>query len=201
MYYSPKVFQHQKGVVGHVLGGWTFSPLFTAQSGPAFVPGYSEGGCTNCQAFGEVSTTSSATTAFSTNAPAAAPYTGGNHAIYNVAGSGGVGTTNPTGVNMFADPAAVLAEFRKCILGFDGNCGGLAMRGLPRWNVDLGVHKTIMTFREGMGADFSVQFTNVLNHVVMGNPTMTVTTPSTFGRITSTASTPRNMEFGLRLHF
>ncbi len=201
MYYSPKVFQHQKGVVGHVLGGWTFSPLFTAQSGPAFVPGYSEGGCTNCQAFGEVSTTSSATTAFSTNAPAAAPYTGGNHAIYNVAGSGGVGTTNPAGVNMFADPAAVLAEFRKCILGFDGNCGGLAMRGLPRWNVDLGVHKTIMTFREGMGADFSVQFTNVLNHVVMGNPTMTVTTPSTFGRITGTASTPRNMEFGLRLHF
>ena len=33
MYYSPKVFQRQKGVVGKVLGGWTFSPLFTAQSG------------------------------------------------------------------------------------------------------------------------------------------------------------------------
>ena len=56
-------------------------------------------------------------------------------------------------------------------------------------------------FREGMGADFSFQFTNVMNHVVMGNPTLTITTPSTFGRITSHANTPRNMEFGLRLHF
>ena len=209
LYYTPKVFERQKGVVGKVLGGWTFSPLLTAQSGNPFAPAYSEGGCTDCQAFGEVSTTSSATTAFSTNAPAAAPYTGGNSAHYNNAGTTGmvngvstaVGTTNPTGINMFADPAAVLAEFRKCILGLDGNCGGYAMRGLPRWNVDLGVHKTIAAFREGMGADVSISFTNVFNHVVMGNPTMTVTTPSTFGRITSTASTPRNMEFGLRLHF
>ena len=201
MYYSPKVYQSQKGVVGQLLGGWTFSPLFTAQSGNPFSPAYSEGGCTDCQAFGEVSTTSSATTAFTTNAPAAAPYTGGSSAHYNVAGSGGVGTTNPAGVNMFADPAAVLAEFRKCILGFDGNCGGYAMRTVPRWNLDLGVHKKHQTFREGVGADFSFQFTNVMNHVVMGTPTMTVTTPSTFGRITGTANTPRNMEFGLRLHF
>jgi hypothetical protein len=86
---------------------------------------------------------------------------------------------------MFADPAAVLGEFRKCVLGFDGNCGGYAMRSLPRWNVDLGVHKTVAMFREGMGADFSVQFTNVINHVVMGNPAMSLTTPSQFGRITS----------------
>jgi hypothetical protein len=201
MYYSPKVYLSQKGIAGKLLGGWTFSPLFTAQSGNPIVAGYSEGGCTGCQALGEVSTTSSATTSFTTNAPAAAPYTGGSNANYNVAGSNGVGTTNPAGVNMFADPAAVLAQFRKCVLGFDGNCGGYALRTVPRWNVDLGVHKTVALFREGMGADFSFQFTNVMNHVVMGSPTLTVTTPSTFGRITSAANTPRNMEFGLRLHF
>jgi hypothetical protein len=203
MYYSPKAFQSQKGVAGKLLGGWTFSPLFTAQSGNPFSPTYSEGGCTDCQAFGEVSTTSSATTAFSTNAQAAGPYTGGNAANYNVAGSGGVGTTNPTGVNMFTDPAAVMAQFRKCILGFDGNCGGYAMRSVPRWNVDFGIHKTVAAFREGMGADVSVAFTNVFNHVVMGNPAMSLSTPSQFGRITSvaTGTVPRNMEFGLRLHF
>jgi hypothetical protein len=202
MYYSPKFFAHQKGILGKALGGWTLSPLFTAQSGNPLVPGYSEGGCTGCQAFGEVSTTSSATTSFSTNTPAAAPYTGGNSAHYNIIPtSGGVGTTNPAGVNMFADPAGVLAEFRKCILGYDSSCGGEAMRGLPRWNLDASVNKSVTFWREGMGADFSFQFTNVLNHVVMGNPTMTLTTPSTFGRITTTASTPRQMEFGLRLHF
>jgi hypothetical protein len=201
LYYSPKVFLGQKGVVGKILGGWTFSPLFTAQSGITFQPGYSEGGCSDCQAFGEVSTTSSATTAFTTNTPAAAPYTGGSSANYNVAGSGGVGTSNPAGVNMFADPASVLAEFRKCVLGFDWNCGGYAMRTTPRWNLDLSVQKSVNFWREGMGADFTFQFTNVMNHVVMGTPTMTLTSPATFGRITSVANTPRNMEFGLRLHF
>ena len=61
--------------------------------------------------------------------------------------------------------------------------------------------RPIAVFREGMGADFSFQFTNVMNHVVMGNPTLTLTTPSTFGRITGQANTPRKMEFGFRLHF
>jgi hypothetical protein len=201
MYYSPKVFEKQKGVLGHLLGGWTFSPLFTAQSGNPINPTFSEGGCSGCQAFGEVSTTSSATTAFIESAQGTGPYTGGSSAHYNVAGSNGVGTTNPAGVNMFADPAAVLAQFRKCILGYDGNCESYPLRSVPRWNLDLGVHKTIAVWKEGMGADFSFQFTNVLNHVVMSNPTLTITTPSTFGRMTSQTNTPRNMEFGLRLHF
>jgi hypothetical protein len=203
MYYSPKVYTNQKGVLGHVLGGWTFSPLFTAQSGNPIYPTFSEGGCSGCQAFGEVSTTSSATTAFIESAQGTGPYTGGSSAHYNVAGSGGVGTTNPSGVNMFADPAAVLSQFRKCILGYDGNCESYPLRSEPRWNLDLGVHKSIAVWRETAGAELNIAFTNVLNHVVMGNPTLTTTSPSTFGRITGIASgnTPRNMEFGLRLHF
>ncbi len=201
LFYSPKWYRAQKGVIGHVLGGWTFSPLLTAQSGGVLTPGYSEGGCTGCEAFGEVSTTSSATTSFATNAQGVAPYTGGTTTHYNVPGSNGVGTTNPTGINAFADPSAVLGEFRKCILGYDTNCESYALRGLPRWNVDLAVQKAVTLWRERLGADFSFQFTNVLNHVVMGNPTLTITTPSTFGRITGTANTPRQMEFGMRLHF
>ena len=102
---------------------------------------------------------------------------------------------------MFADPSAVFNEFRKCILGFDQSCAPIALRGLPRWNVDMNVSKSISFWREGVGADFSVLFTNVLNHNVMSNPTLTLTTATTFGRITSSASTPRNMEFGIRLHF
>jgi hypothetical protein len=201
MYYSPKVYQNQKGILGHVLGGWTFSPLFTAQSGNPLYPTFSEGGCSGCQAFGEVSTTSSATTAFIESAQGTGPFTGGSKANYNVAGSNGVGTNNPAGVNMFADPAAVLSQFRKCILGYDGNCESYPLRTVPRWNLDVGVHKSIMVWKETAGAEINMAFTNVLNHVVMGSPTLTITTPSTFGRITGTANTPRNMEFGLRLHF
>jgi len=202
LFYQPRWFRGQRGVLGKALGGWTFSPLFIAQSGSPLVVGYSEGGCTGCQAFGEVSTTSSATTSFTTNAQGASAYTGGSSAHYNTVGSSvGTASSNPSAVNMFADPAAVLAEFRKCILGFDTNCGGFALRGLPRWNLDLSVNKEIGFAREGMGAEISFQFTNVLNHVAMGSPTLTTTTPASFGRITGTASSARQMEFGLRLHF
>ncbi|HTS27883.1 MAG TPA: carboxypeptidase-like regulatory domain-containing protein [Bryobacteraceae bacterium] len=201
LYYSPKVFRNQHGPLGKVLGGWTFSPLFTAQSGAPIFPSYSEGGCTGCESFGEVSTTSSATTSFITSAQGTGPYSGGTSTHYNVAGSGGVGTNNPSGVNFFADPASVLGEFRRCILGFDTNCESYTMRGLPRWNVDLSVVKSVNFWREGVGADFHFLFTNVFNHNVLSNPTLSLTTPTTFGRITGSASTPRNMEFGIRLHF
>ena len=35
MYYTLPFFKGQKGVLGHLLGGWTIAPLFTAQSGGA----------------------------------------------------------------------------------------------------------------------------------------------------------------------
>ena len=108
------------------------------------------------------------------------------------------------GVNMFADPAAVWAEFRKCVLGIDTSCGGYyVMRGPPRWNLDAAVVKDIGVWKERIGASLNITFTNVVNHVIMSNPTLTITSSTTFGRITSqnSNSTPRNMEFGLRIHF
>ena len=57
---------------------------------------------------------------------------------------------------------------------------------------------------EGIGADLSFQFTNVLNHPQMLDPAAAdrrLTTPAQFGRITDTTSTARQMEFGLRIHF
>jgi hypothetical protein len=203
MYYQPPFFKNQKGVMGRLLGGWTISPLFLAESGRGISPTYSQGSCTGCQAFGEVTppASSSATTE---NAVAAAPYTGGNHAHYNVGGSNGVGTNNPGSyVNFFEDPSLIITQFRKCVLGYDTSCGGYyVLRGAPRWNMDAAVGKDIGFWKEGkVGATLSFQFTNVLNHVLMGNPALTITTPTTFGRITGAANTPRNMEFGLRLFF
>jgi hypothetical protein len=103
-------------------------------------------------------------------------------------------------VNQFSDPGAVLAQFRKCVLGFDQSCAGYAIRGLPRWNLDVAVNKNIR-FLESVSAELSFQITNVLNHVAMGDSTLTTTSPTTFGRITGTYSTSRQMEFGLRVHF
>jgi len=199
--YSPKFYVSQKGIVGRVLGGWNFSPLFTAQSGNPLAVTYNDSGSkTRQQAFGEVSTTSSATQAFTTNAQMIAPYTGGMSASYNNPGVPGFGNQGPAYVNVFADPKAIYGEFRNCVLGFDKNCGGYALRGLPIWNLDLSVSKSIRA-TEYFGADLHFQFTNVLNHMALSDPTMSLSSPTTFGRINGQANTPRQMEFGLRLHF
>jgi hypothetical protein len=203
-YYRPDFYKTQKGVVGHILGGWTLSPLFFAQSGAPIAEsvGFSEGSCTSCQAFGE-DTPTGALTAYYENAVFASKYTGGNSANYNVSGSGGIGTNNTTGLNLFSNPAAVYTEFRKCVLGIDTSCGGYGnIYNLPNFNLDAQVLKDIGVWKEGrVGATLSIQVTNVLNHMEPSTPGMSLTSPTTFGKISGQSNTPRNMEFGIRVHF
>ncbi len=196
--FEPPFFKARHGMVGKLLGGWTIAPLFTAQSGAPIAVSYSPASQT--QAFGESS--SSSVNANAEHAVLARPYTGGNSANYAVTGSNGIGTNNPYGVNMFSDPAAVYAEFRPCILGIDTSCGGDGnLRGLPKWNLDASLSKSFGIVGEHVGATFSFQFTNILNHAVMSNPSLSLNSPTIFGRITTQDNTPRNMEFGLRIFF
>jgi len=200
LYYQVPFFKGTKGFLNHALDGWIIAPLFTAQSGGGTSVTYSEGSCSGCQAFGEV-TPPGASTSTAENAVFAAKYTGGNSAHKGVTGSNGVGTNNAEGINMFTDPAAVLGQFRKCVLGVDTSCGGYyTMRGLPRWNLDATLSKDFR-FTERIGATFSFQFTNVLNHFQPADPALVLTTPNQFGRITGQVGQPRQLEFGLRLHF
>jgi hypothetical protein len=214
IYYAPPVFRSQKGIVGHVLGGWTFSPLFTAQSGAGTGVSYSEGNGTGVQAFGEVGTPgTSAITSTSEHAVGFTPYTGGTTAHYNVAGDTGTniwqgtqanvgGKTPSYGLNMFTDPGAVYGQFRPCVLGYDTSCGGYYnLRGLPTWNLDMNIIKDIGIYKERVGAQLFVQITNIMNHFQPSNPSLSLTAPTAFGQITNQANTPRNMEFGLRIHF
>lgn len=199
LYYQPPFFKSMHGITGKVLGGWTIAPLLTAQSGAPIAVGYSPASPT--QAFGESS--SSSITSNAENAVFAKPFTGGSSAIYNVKGSGGIGTNNPYGVNLFSDPASIYTQFRPCIMGIDTSCGGYAnLRGLPRWNVDVSLSKRFGIVGERVGASLTIMVTNVFNHLVLSNPSsLSLTSPTTFGRITTQANTPRNMEFGLRIHF
>jgi hypothetical protein len=211
MYYQPPVFRGQHGVLGKVLGGWAISPLFTAQSGSGTAVSYSEGNCTGCEAFGEATPTT-ALGSSGENAVGFMPYTGGTSVKYNqyggpgsniVFGANAVGTKLPSyGLNMFSKPAAVYSEFRPCVLGYDTSCGGSSnLRGLPTWNLDLSIVKDV-SFHDGrVGAQIFIAITNALNHFQASNPSLSLTSPTSFGQITSQANTPRNMEFGLRLHF
>jgi hypothetical protein len=187
------------------------SPLFTAQSGSGVSLSYSEGNCTGCEAFGEA-TPPAAIVSTSENAVGFMPYTGTTSVKYNqyggagsniVFGANGVGTKVPSyGLNMFSNPAAVYSEFRPCVLGYDASCGGAAnLRGLPTWNLDLSIVKDV-SFHEGrFGAQIFIAITNALNHFQASNPSLSLTSPTSFGQIASQANIPRNMEFGLRLHF
>ncbi len=203
MSYSTPWYKTQRGFVGHIVGGWVIAPLFFAQSGAPIGVSYSEGSCTACQAFGEA-TPPAALSTTAENAVAASLYTGGSSRNNNVSGSNGIGTNNSTGLNMFTDPATVYSEFRRCVLGIDTSCGGYGpIRGLSTWNLDATASKDIGVWKEGrVGAQLQFQITNVLNHFQPGNPSsLSLTSPATFGRITTQANTPRNMEFGLRVHF
>jgi hypothetical protein len=201
--YKPTFFRGRHGWQGKLLDGWSVSPFITAQSGLPIGVGYSEGGtCSSaCQAFGQVGNVSSSSSAFESAVPLGA-FTGGNAAHRGVFGSNGIGTVNSEGINMFTNPAAVYAGFRRCILGLDTACGGTGnLRGLPRWNVDATFAKDLK-FTERVGATFTMQFTNVLNHFQPSNPSsLSLTSPTTFGRITSAVYAARQMEIGLRIHF
>jgi hypothetical protein len=220
MVYQVPFFKSQRGALGRVLGGWSISPLFTAQSGAPLQVNVGTGSNSDAQAFGEIYGNNNA--AYE-NAVLTGPYTGGNSAHYNVTSTGKAGTngnpaTGGSGLNIFADPNATYALFRRPILGYDTSGGGAGvLRGLPSWSLDATISKEIRA-TERVGATLIIQITNVLNHFQPANPTLNIDSPQTWGVITNQATTgnlsgiggtadgvpainPRQMEFGLRLHF
>jgi len=209
--WSDPYYKSQKGIIGHVLGGWTVAPIFTARSGAPMFTSNLNGGC---ESFGEVNCADGST---QDGAVLAAPYTGGNSVHYNQTISED-STANPLGVGissnydqggvgtqMFKNPIAVYNEFRNCVLGYDTNCGaGVAggLRGFPSWNVDATISKDLGIWKEGrVGATLLFQFTNIFNHVVLGDPFLDISNPQAFGVPGGQANTPRQMEFGVRVHF
>jgi hypothetical protein len=198
--YDLPFYRNQKGVAGRVLGGWAISPLFTAQSGLPLRVTFAA----NCQSFGEMNCSSGTSWE---NAVFAKPYTGGNTAHKDLTLNGTVGlNTNAsnnrgTGMNMFTNPDEVYSQFRRLVLGLDHRGGAAGpIRGLPRWNLDLSIAKEIK-FSERFGMTFTAQFANVLNHFQPDNPTMNIDSPATFGLINGQVGDPRQIEFGLRIHF
>ena len=129
----------------------------------------------------------------------------GNSVHSGVPGSGGVGTdgdpaTGGSGLNIFANPEAVLADFRPIQVSKDARSARGVLRGLPYWNFDLSLAKrTLVTDR--VAFLFSADFLNAFNHVVFNDPTLSMQDPASFGVISSQANNPRAIQFGLRLEF
>lgn len=220
MVYQSPFFKDQRGITGRLLGSWSISPLFTAQSGAPLQVNVGTGSNSDAQAFGEIYGNNNR--AYE-NAVLIAPYKGGNSLHHNVSGSGGVGVNGSparggSGLNIFGDPAATYALFRRPILGLDTTGGGAGvLRGFPSWSLDTTVSKEIRA-SERFGATLIIQVTNVLNHFQPENPTLNIDSPQTWGVVTDQSTVgslsgiggtargvptinPRQMEFGLRIHF
>lgn len=206
--YRPDMFKNQHGVLGHLLHGWSVSPFLTVQSGlPTRINWSGAGGCgADCQAFGQTGNSNSGATAFESAIPIV-PYNISPTANRGVTGSNGIGTNNSEGINMFQNPEAVFNMFRRCVLGLDTSCGGTGnLRGLSRWNVDATLAKEFKV-TERVGLQFTMQFTNVFNHFQPGDPrdgsvnNLRLNQPTNFGKITSAVYDPRQVEWGMRIHF
>jgi hypothetical protein len=190
--YQPPVYRNQQGLLGHILGGWTFAPIFTAGSGaPDFCntnTGAVSEGYSGSQDWGSGDGNN--------------VFTNANCVLTSRAGTG-ASVHDVNGVaNMFANPLSVFNNVRPLILGFDGNSGGFGqIRGLPYWNMNLGVKKNIRVM-ERLSLEASVNFINVLNHNQLLDPNLSISSPAAqFGQLSTEGTFPRTMEFGIRVNF
>jgi Carboxypeptidase regulatory-like domain len=185
-------YKSQRGVVGHLLGGWTVSPIFALGSGaPLFCAT-----TTDAQSFGSADGTGSG---FFTNENCVLT-------SQKYATGASVHNLGANGLNIFADPAAALATTRPAILGLDNGTGGVgAFRGLPYWNMDVRVTKNIKVW-ERVSFEFQFVTTNVFNHPTFFDPGFLINgldpnSPGSFGQLNQQGNNPRQMQFGLRLSF
>jgi hypothetical protein len=185
-----------------VFSGWSISGIFRAASGLPLI--VSQG----VSALGGGSNLIAASGAIPTTDPRSIS-TGVNQ---GVSGSNNVGTngnpaTGGSGINLFANPEAAFANFRRILLSIDGRSGRAnPLRGIPTWNLDLSLAKTTRV-TEKVAARFSLDFFNVFNHVIFSNPTLDLTNPRAFGVVTQQnvptrrESSSRWIQFGLRVEF
>jgi hypothetical protein len=200
--FEPPFYRSQQGIIGHILGGWTFSPIFTAGSGaPDFcftnAGNLGSEGYSGSQDFGSADGSGSGVF---TNANCVLTSKAGTHASFH-----NVNSTSGVIADMFANPAAVFANVRPLILGLDTNSGGYgSIYGMPYWNMNLGVKKNIRA-TERFSVEASFNFENVFNHNQLLDPLglgiIGPQDPTTFGQLTNEGSTPRTIELGIRVNF
>ena len=193
-------YKAQHGIIGHIAGGWSLSPILAIGSGIPLGCGTNQGDESAGQGFGSADSAN-----FFTN----------ENCILTKAASGGSASLHPAGdgqFNIFSNPDALLSTLRPAILGLDTNSGGLGVfRGLMYWNVDMRLVKDIH-IAERVSLRFEYVVTNVFNHPVFADPAVgtpettlgvdpTVGPGSSFGVVNTQGNNPRRMQFGIRLNF
>jgi Carboxypeptidase regulatory-like domain/TonB dependent receptor len=200
--YAPPFYASQNDLMGRLLGGWNFSPLFVYGTGFPVLIGTAIG----CS-FGECNT--------------ADPSAFENMVItqnlhYSATEKKATGTICGTigpGYNVFSNPDATCPvnggifgdPVRNPILGLDGDIGGGGpVRGLPFWNLDLGVTKKIK-YNDKLSSALYFDFDNVLNHMQAADPCFSASSPAYWGVLgcggNLQANTPRRLQLALSVNW
>jgi Carboxypeptidase regulatory-like domain len=205
-------FKHMDGMLERLTSGWSVSGVTTIQDGLPFSVVSSAGGSIY---YGAASA--------NTRAQLADPV---NCNVYGVCQSGiptaSSGSTTSRAINGWVNDAAFgtgsgiafTPTALPCIGGtVAGSCatsgGGTGwgddavglISGPGQFNFDMAIIKNTRLW-EGGTLQFRAESFNIWNHPQFDPPFgVDANTPSTFGRITSTSTTPRVMQFGVKLLF
>lgn len=200
--YTPPFYRSQEGVVGRLLGGWNFSPLFVYGSGFPVEMVTANG---DCGSLGECNTAfigalengviTKNLNYSGTKKTAPGSACGFVGAGFNVFSN--PDATCPLGGGIFGDPV------RNPILGLDGQIGGGGpLKGLPFWNLDLGITKKI-NVTERLSGSLYFDFANVLNHMQASDPSFSLGDTSTWGVLGGggnlQGNQPRRFQLGLSI--
>ncbi|HLW82005.1 MAG TPA: carboxypeptidase-like regulatory domain-containing protein [Candidatus Acidoferrales bacterium] len=203
MSYAPPFYRSQNGPIGHLLGGWTFAPLFVWGSGfPVSLLDR-----TRCGTFGECNRAQGIGSQENAIITQDIHYSAQRNVNTATTGCGTAGRGQnvfsnpnlscPTGGGIFGDPV------RDPILGLDGQIGGGGpLYGLPFWNMDLGITKDIK-IKERLSSSLYFDFTNVLNHMQPADPSFNLANLRTWGTLGGggnvQSNQPRRLQLGISI--
>jgi hypothetical protein len=182
----------QNAWVKRAIGGWQLSPIVSVASGLPLRVLNGSG-----QEFGQTSFAFGSEAIRTGSGDASA---GVNH-VAPATGTGSSASGKGSGLNIFANPDAVLKQFRPVQLSVDTTSRGGTLRGFGSWNLDLSIAKKIDLHAERTRLTFSAEFFNTFNHVVFLDPAVSLQSPQTFGVITTQGNDARQIQLGLRLDF
>jgi hypothetical protein len=204
--YQIPYYSDQRGIVGHLAGGWTLSPVLTAGTGQPLQCATNNNGQNFGGEDGATFTDANENCVFT-----APPSLGRPQTYRNIAGgvdsngiSVGTNVKPPGGsaaVNFFTNPVAVYDSVRPLLMGLDARSGGGGrISGLGYLNLDLSVNKKLVVW-EKVSMNFTGVITNVMNHLDFANPSMSLQSVTNWGTTKTQGNNPRQIQMGVRASF
>lgn len=178
------------GALDKIAGGWYTSGIYSFYTGtPLYISANGDYGAYESKGTAAICTTR------------LHGLEGQNH---NVVGSGGIATggnaPNGSGLNMFANPSAVVSSCSRPLLSVNGQIPFDELRLQPSWNFDFSMGKRV-AITERIHLEFSAEVLNIFNLVNFAAPSLNLNSLSNFGVYSSQGNNPRRLLLGAKLQF